>query len=450
MGGVSKTGSNFVVAFSLPKSQSPDVDGYVLVNAPSVREFSMSFPMNAMPSGHAVCMLSHNDIIPVGGSYGVMLIQDYGSDTTDDMELGIYISNFTQSQNTTDSVNISFDFRVGSKDADLKQVNFANIGTSVATMKECVKRAGMECTVRYSDNGRNSDTMVWRLVNGNFEENMDYIVSNSYIPSDILYWAFNESTGRIVISTFGTEKASKTRSLMLYSQDAMLSTKDAVYRPKSLAGTSVYRYQSMRREDRSSAWRASMFPNLVVDTTTSDGQKETGDCGGECLEVIMGTAGAAELPSGMKPPEDSSGVYGDPKLAMAFPMNGHKKYAVADTIRARLLSEYGRVAVVRIYNHFGPPVGSCVYLMANSMMIRQGDLTADPDYTARYIVMEKHVSQVTSTTAGTLGNTVGTMTSEYETMLVLATNFQYAKDPSKEYDIVMNVVSQVIDNVEDT
>jgi hypothetical protein len=287
------------------------------------------------------------------------------------------------------------------------------------------------------------------MVNGNFEENMDYIVANSYIPSDILYWSFDEMKGKVVISTFGTEKASKTRSLMLYSQDAMLSTKDAVYKPKSLAGTSVFRYQSMSREDRSSRWRASMFPNLVVDTTTTDGRKETGDCGGECLEVIMSTAGASELPSGLKPPEGSSGVYGEPKLAMSFPMNGHKKYAVADTIRARLMSEYSRVAVVRIFNHFGPPVGSCVYLMANSVLVRQGELNADRDYTARYIVLEKRVSKITSTTAGTLGNTVGTMTSEYETMLVLATNFQYSKEPSKEYGIVMDVVKQMLDNVKE-
>lgn len=451
MGGVSKTGSNFVVAFSLPKSQSPEVDGYVVINAPSVREFSMSFSLNAMPTGHATCTLNHPADIPVAGSYGSMVIQEYGADQKDDKAFGIYISNFSQSQNTTDSVDISFDFVVGSKEADMKQVNFACTGTSSAAMKEVVKKSEMECVSRYVDNGKNSDTMVWRLVNGNFEENMNYIVSMSYVPSDILYWVFDEMKGKIVISTFNTEKASKVRSMMFYSQDALLSTRDAVYKPKALAGTSIYRYQSMTREDQSSRWRASMFPNLIVDTTSNDGQKETGDCGGECLDVIMTTAGAAELPSGMKPSrnKNSSGVYGEPKLAMSFPMNGHKKYAVADTIRARLMSEYSRIAKVRIFNHFGPPVGSCVYLMANNLLIKQGQLNADPNYTARYIVLEKQVTKKNSVTSGTLGNPSQTMTSEYETVLVLATNFQYSKNPSKEYGIVMNAVKQVVDNLKE-
>lgn len=449
MGGVSKTGSNLVVAFSLPKSQNPEVDGYIAINAPGVRELKMSFEMNAMPRGHAVCTLNHTDEIPVGGSYGSMIIQEYGSDSKDDFAFGIYISNFTQSQNTTDSVNISFDFVVGSKESDLKQVNFACTGTSLVAMKECAKKSELEYISRYADNGKNSDTMVWRLVNGNFEENMNYIVSRSYIPSDVLFWSFDELKGKLVFSTFNTEKTSKVRSMLFYSQDALLSTKDAAYKPKALAGTTIYRYQSMSREDHSSRWRAAMFPNLVVDTTTTNGQKETGDCGGECLEVIMTTAGANELPSGMKPPKDSSGVYGEPKLAMSFPMNGHKKYAVADTIRARLLSEYSRVAVVNIYNHFGPPVGSCVYLMANSLLIKQGDLTVDPNYTARYIVMSKQVTKKNMVTSGTLGNPDSTMTSEYETTLVLATNFQYSRNPSHEYGIVMDAVKQVVDNLKE-
>lgn len=449
MGGVSKTGSNFVVAFSLPKSPNPEVDGYVAINAPSVREFNMSFELNSMPSGHVLLTLNHTTEIPVGGSYGKMIIQEYGSESKDNFAFGIYISNLKQSQNTTDSVNVSFDFVVGSKEADLKQVNYACTGTSSTALKECAKKSELGYISRYVEDGKNSDTMVWRLVNGNFEENMNYIVSRSYIPSDILFWSFDELKGKLVISTFETEKASKTRSMMFYSQDALLSTKDAAYKPKALAGTTIYRYQSMSREDHASQWRAAMFPNLVVDTTTSTGQKETGDCGGECLEVIMTTAGANDLPSGMKPPKNSSGVYGEPKLAMAFPMNGHKKYAVADTIRARLLAEYSRIAVVNIYNHFGPPVGSCVYLVANSLLLKQGDLNVDPNYTARYIVMRKEVTKKNTVTSGTLGNPSTTMTSEYETTLVLATNFQFSKNPSNEYGIVMDTVKQVVDNLKE-
>ena len=191
MAGQSKTGSNFVVAFSLPKSQNPEADGYILVNAPSVRDFNMSFGLNGMPSGHAKCLLNHTSDVPVSGVYGSMIIQDLGTEQKDDRAYGIYISNLVQGQNTTDSISIEFDFMIGSQAADLKQKNFACTGTSSTAMKECAKYAGMDYLSRYSDNGKNTDTMVWRLVNGNFEENMNYIVANSYVPSDVLFWVFD-------------------------------------------------------------------------------------------------------------------------------------------------------------------------------------------------------------------------------------------------------------------
>ena len=87
--------------------------------------------------------------------------------------------------------------------------------------------------------------------------------------------------------------------------------------------------------------------------------------------------------------------------------------------------------------------------MANNLLIKQGQLNADPNYTARYIVLEKQVTKKNSVTSGTLGNPGQTMTSEYETVLVLATNFQYSKNPSKEYGIVMNAVKQVVDNLKE-
>lgn len=447
MPGQSKTGDSYAVAFSLPKSLEPETDGYVLVNAACVREFEMHLALNRMPYGHATCVLGNLAEVPVSGAYGVMIVQGYESESKDDMSFGVYISNLIHGQDSTGSSRISFDFSVGSMESDLKQDNFACTGTSSDAMKECAKSAGMEPLCRYSDNGKNADTMVWRLVNGNFEENMNYIVANSYVPSDILFWTLDERKGKVVISTFGTEKASKTRSLMLYSQDSLLSTAGAEYRPDGLSGTSVYRYHTIGRIDHTANWRASMLPNLVVDTTTSSGVKETGDCGGECLDVIMSTAGAGELPSALKPPRTGRGVYGEPKLAMAFPMNGHKKYAVADTIRARLLSEYSRIAKVRIYNHFGPPVGSCVYLVARNLMFAQGNIAPDADYTARYIVFEKRISKQTSTSTGSLGNRSSTMTAEYVTELTMATNFQFSRNSSKEYGIVIDAVNQVANTI---
>ena len=144
MAGQSKTGSNFVVAFSLPKSQNPEADGYILVNAPSVRDFNMSFGLNGMPSGHAKCLLNHTSDVPVSGVYGSMIMQGLGTEKKDDRVYGIYISNLVQGQNTTDSISIEFDFMIGSQAADLKQKNFAYTGTSSAAMKECTKYAGMD------------------------------------------------------------------------------------------------------------------------------------------------------------------------------------------------------------------------------------------------------------------------------------------------------------------
>lgn len=447
MPAISKTGSNMVVAFSLPKSVNPDADGRILINAPSVQELTLNFSLNAMPTGHAVCVLNFMVEVPVGGSYGIMHLKDTNTDTKD-IDISIYIQTMRQTPSGSNSVKISFDFVVGSRKSDMKMLNFACTGTSIAAMKECITKSGLEAQMKYSDNGKNADLMTWRLVNGNLEENMNYIVAHSYVPSDILFWSFDETRGRIVVSTFNTEKVSKTRSFLFYSHDAMASTANAVYRPKSMAGTSVFKYMYMERGDNTSMWRGEMFPNLIVDTTNSKGEKETGDCGGDCIDVIMNAAGANPVPQSMRPPKDSAGVYGEPNLAMAFPQNGHKKYAVADTIRGRLMSEYGRVARVRISNHLGPPVGSCVYLVAYDTKIKEGNLEPDRDFTARYIVLSKLVNKVTDSSVGALGNKAVNMTAEYETYLELATNFPFAKNPAKEYTIVSDAVKNVLNAVE--
>lgn len=441
MPALSKTGSTFVIGFSLPKSLNPDADGLVVVNAPSVRDLQIIFSMNALPEGKVTCVLNHDTAIPVGGAYGFMRLADTNNGAND-MDIGIYVKQVNQEENTADSVVLTFDFIVGSKLSDMKLINFACTGTSIAAMKECITRAGMTPLVKYMDNGKNADLMTWRLINGNMDEHLNYILSHSYVPSDIVYWGLDETTGKVVISTFNTEKASKSKSFLFYSTDSMTTTTNAAYRPKNAPGTTVYKYGVIERGDNTSVWRGQMFPNLVVDTTNNNGEKETGDCGGECLDVIMSTAGATPIPKAMKPPKGSAGVYSEPKLAMAFPQNGHKKFAVAETIRGRLLSEYGRVAKVRIYNHLGPRVGSCVYLVVPNSKIREGDVMPDRDYTARYIVMRKVVSKVTQTSAGNLGNTKNNMTNEYETFLELATNFPY-KNPTKEYQIVTKAVNGV-------
>ena len=41
------------------------------------------------------------------------------------------------------------------------------------------------------------------------------------------------------------------------------------------------------------------------------------------------------------------------------------------------------------------------------------------------------------------------MTTEYETILDLATNFQYSKNPAKEYDIVVGVMKQVANTIKE-
>ncbi len=441
MPSLSKAGGTFVVGFSLAKSLEPDADGMILINAPSVRDLQIIFELNSLPQGKATCILNHQTAIPAGGTYGFMRLADTNNGSSD-MDIGIYVKQVTQSENTADSVALTFDFVVGSKLSDMKLINFACTGTSIAAMKECITRAGMEPLVKYMDNGKNADLMTWRLINGNMNEHLNYILSHSYVPSDIVYWGLDETTGKIVISTFNTEKSAKNKSFFFYSTDAMSSTSTAAYNPKNLAGTTVYRYNALERGDNTSVWRGKMFPNLVVDTTNNHGEKETGDCGGECIDVIMSTAGATPIPKSLKPPKGSAGVYSEPKMAMAFPQNGHKKFAVAETIRGRLLSEYGRILKVRIYNHLGPRVGSCVYVVVPNSKIREGDLLPDRDFTARYIVMNKVVNKVTQSSAGTLGNTRNNMTTEYETFIELATNFPY-KNPTKEFQWVTNAVNKL-------
>ena len=96
-----------------------------------------------------------------------------------------------------------------------------------------------------------------------------------------------------------------------------------------------------------------------------------------------------------------------------------------------------------IYNHPGPPVGSCVYFYAASPQIHQGDFLPDPEYTGCYIITNKTIRKDASTSTGLLGANRHTETSDMVTILEMVSDNGYGGTSSPDYAVVMNVADTV-------
>lgn len=445
--GLSKAGENFSVSIAMPRSNGVGNSDTMVFNNAAIHEFTMNLSLNELPRGHVVAVADSTESFPATtGIYATMTFSDLNTDVKGPLTLKIYIANASVETVSENKLKYTFDWELGSFATLEKMTNWSFTGTSVSAMKECVKQCGGKAVSTITGT---TDNMIWRFVNSNFEETMNYIVAHSSAPGDVLYWVFNENTQNFEISTFNTSKRTKKKNLMLYTQDSVVSTSTATYKPSN-TDTRVYQYSSMLRLDNTANVREKMFPNLIIHTVTSDGDKEVGDCMGSCRDAVLQAAGVPPTPSSMRPDdggnknEDTTVTYGDQQMIMTTPQNTYKMYAVARATREAMMAQYSRLVNVTLSNHFGPPVGSCVHLLAASPFVAKGDSLPDVDYSARYIVLSKIIQKISSTSVGTLGVEKPTTTAEYQTILNMGTNFQFTTSGNNEFKLVSALANEII------
>ena len=280
-----------------------------------------------------------------------------------------------------------------------------------------------------------SDNMIWRFVEGKLESNLDTVVQHATIPGDIIYWTYDDAALTFRLGTFNVSKASKFKHFFMYTSDAITPTSDAMHKVKG-TDTKVWYYANYNPSDLSGTTREARSPNLVIDSTATAGGKDVGVCSKECWQSILVSMGASSE-------HMEEGTYGQQYVVKPAPSNTHKTYAIAPFVRNYHLAEYNKMVRLRIYNHPGPPVGSCIYFYASSPKLGMGDFLPDENYTARYIIVGKRISKDATVGTGLLGKERPANTSELVTEITMISNAGYKGSVSSDYKVVLDLSSAV-------
>lgn len=432
--GKSKVGERYSVSVGLMKAGNDANKDIIVYNDASLQTFRFTVPMNGLPTGETtiVCDAS-NTGNPSSGSYGKLMFEGLAPGGKI-MEIPIYINSVERNVVSQEAISLGVRFTLGNEKLHSVMESVALEGTSVDAVNKLFAVQGIDILDEVSPaKGSNgiSDNMIWRLVAGTLPEHLGNIVDRSSLPGDLLYWVYDDAKMTFRMGTFNVSKASKHKNFFMYTTDAVITTNSATYKVKG-TDTNVWFYSWYNPVDITGETRESRSPNLVIDSTASGSAKDSGTCSKECWKTIVGAMGADEQYL-----EDET--YGPQKMVKPFPSNTHKTYAIAPYVRQYMMSEYTKAVTLRIYNHPGPAVGSCVYLYAASPKLKSGDFLPDEHYTARYIVVEKNIVKAATVNTGLLGRERPSNTSDLVTEIVMVSNAGYNGAVSADYKKVVEL-----------
>jgi len=436
--GASKVGSRYSVSIGLTKGGNDASKDLVVYNDASLQTFELAIPLNGLPTGSTRIVTSESDMgNPSSGSYGKLMFEGLVAGGKV-MEIPIYINSLGRETISQDVIGLDVTFTVGNIPLHSVMESIALEGTSVDAVNKIFKFQDIEIIDDVSPaKGANgiSDNMIWRFVAGTLPEHMVNIMERSSLPGDLLYWVYDDSALTFRLGTFNVSKASKHKNFFMYTGDAITSTTSATHKVKG-TDTNIWYYFGYSPSDLSGETREARSPNLVIDSTASGSAKDSGVCSKDCWKSVIGAMGANEQYL-------ESETYGEQKMVKPFPSNTHKTYAIAPHVRRYMMAEYSKMVTLRIYNHPGPAVGSCVYFYASSPQLDNGDFLPDEHYTAKYIVIGKKIMKAATVNTGLLGRERPSNTSDLVTELTMVSNAGYNGAVSADYKEVTSLADSI-------
>ena len=409
----SRVGASFSVTMTLKDR---------VFDAASVSDLEMIIPMNALPYGTFTLMVTNlPDYKVESGCYGHFMFLNTGHKELDGNGFSYYVINAVETRANEATVKLKVKWRCATEET-LKVKTMAVTGNSLDSMIDVMK--SYENQVPYvnevNDVSGFTDTMTWRYVNATLEDMLVDTVTHSALNGDYLFWTYDEISQKIRFSTLKTARKSSPPQACIYSQNALSSTQSVEYKDPN-TGSVLWLYAIEERSSQKGENIGEMFPNVVFSNVTSAGKADVTKCGGECFDRVVTSHGAMSSEKARESygVSDPNAMYGELTVVDHFPLNTHKSYAIADTIRKRILSEYSKIMTVGIINNIGPAVGSRVYVRALKVTRNGSNGGTDMFYTDEYVVLTKKILKEGSRSAGALGNMVSTQTDEYVCVLVL-------------------------------
>lgn len=436
--GKSKVGERYSVSIGLVKAGNDSSKDLVVYNDASLHAFEFIVPMNGLPAGRAKIVCDAGVVgNPSSGSYGKLFVNGLlpGGKA---MELPIYVNSLVRNNISQEVVSLDLEFTLGHERLQSVMESIALEGTSVDAVNKLFAAQEIDIIDDVSPAKGStgvSDNMIWRFVAGTLPEHLLNVIVRSSLPGDLLYWVYDDSALTFRMGTFNVSKASKHKNFFMYTSDAVTTTNSATHNVKG-TDTNIWYYSGYSPSDLNGETREARSPNLVIDSTASGSAKDSGTCSKDCWKAVIGSMGANEQ-------FIESETYGPQKMVKPFPANTHKTYAIAPHVRQYMMAEYSKMVTLRIYNHPGPAVGSCVYFYAASPKLKNGDFLPDENYTAKYIVLGKKIMKAATVNTGLLGRERPANTSDLVTEITMVSNAGYDGAKSADYKQVTELASAI-------
>lgn len=405
------------------------VIGNAVFSANSVSEMTINFPMGAMPYGRFVLSVPTSmRISRESGQYGTLMFVNSGHSYLDGRTFSIYIKYIGQRMATADLMYITVDWVMGTPEFMGKQTFAINASTSVDALRDIFKRFGnISVMDMISASGKRPvDSMTWRFVNSDATESANDVVEHSNVPGEYLFWCYDETLSSIKIGGFDQE-LNTMGDICVFSRNALQATGSATIEDSN-GGGRLWLYGNEIKDNVRGNARADMFPEILENAVVG-GKADVKGCRGDCFNNVAAQLGAvspdtAKEMYGIDTSEKTEVplVYGNLTSVSEFPLNVHKLYPLATTVRNRLLAEYSKMMKITVYNDLGPAVGSCVGVMTFLPDLQANGMAVDVEYADKYIVLGKRSTLNRTTSSGILGSSKPLETPSLETEITLISN----------------------------
>lgn len=377
---------------------------------------------------------------------GVFRIADYGSKgirinngdfanliftkTSDNVQkekasiITILIDKITADQTDGPNTLYSINFSVTTKE-QLKKKTIAYKGNSIDALQSIIDDYKGNYSTFSNLSSKCADKMTWRIVSDNMWEQLNTVVSKSFIPNDFLYWCWDDVNNTFKISSFNSELQYDEYQLAITDNDN-IAPSDTVMTFLQKPNITLYKYNGDKRYNDLGKNRNLLFPNVAF-TGVREGKMQECLVKGTCFEDTLSAMGDNSrskilAASGL---DDNKVAYGELKVIRNWPNNVHNMYSVAPVYRDYKISTFAKKMNIQLHNVMGPVIGSKFGVLAMGLGYKtSGRIEYDNQYSDSYIVASKIISYDSNTTdkfgrtvngSGPINSTITLMSSNLDT-----------------------------------
>jgi len=398
--------------------------------------------LNEQPSGYFRIMDSRSQFVkPMSNTYGTIVF----TNTSDSLGKKMSALDFNITDMKTERVEAGnaqylIHWKAG-VNIHNKKITRTYKGNSIKVMADIFAMANVSNKIKFPTTlSQPVDDMNWITPQSNMWEQLDTVVSKSYRQNDYIFWAWDDVNNTFKISSFQVEKQLADRYLIIESDKAIGSTKDAMAITKDDSLT-IWQFDNSQSMNRLGLDKEKIFPNIAFSGIVDGDVKSTGFRQKSFVEILKDNVKDDKIEEIIAFEETDEITYGDLILRRHWINNTHKMYSFADTYRDYKLATHAKQVETQIYNNMGPPLGSKVTFLKADNSYRSGSVGYDKLFSDKYIIIEKVLTYNVKSPNISSGGT--TMTSANFIMKLKLVSDNFSKDTKAAEENTRKIRSKI-------